>query len=231
MRFAAMHIEVRVEMSCSETEGIRQLHGKPESVRTDQPQLSETKGRLMTTAIANPTSTVVWKIDPAHSQADFKIRHMMISNVRGSFSGLDGTLTENTSDPTLSQIDASIDIATVNTGDPKRDEHLRSSDFFDVQKYPTMTFKSTKVEKKGEGEYSITGDLTLHGVSRSVVFVVDGPSAPGKDPYGNIRIGLSASTKINRNDFGLSFNAVLESGGVLLGEEVQVDLDVQFIKS
>jgi polyisoprenoid-binding protein YceI len=176
-------------------------------------------------------ATTTWNIDPAHSAAEFKVKHMMISNVKGNFSGLSGVLTEHTVDSTLSSIEASIPVATVSTGDPQRDGHLKSGDFFDAEKFPTMTFKSTTVVRKAEGEYSVTGDLTIHGVTKPVTFAVEGPSAPGKDPWGNTRIGLSATTKINRKDFGLSWNAALETGGFLVGEEVSVTLDVQFIKA
>ncbi|HEY1986993.1 MAG TPA: YceI family protein [Terracidiphilus sp.] len=184
----------------------------------------------MATTTSTPASEITWKLDPAHSSAEFKVKHMMISNVKGSFSGLTGTLTENAANPSLSAIEASIDVSTVSTGDAQRDGHLKSADFFDVEKYPTMTFKSTNVERKGEGEYLVTGDLTLHGVTKPVTFKVDGPSAPGKDPWGNTRIGLSATTKINRKDFGLAWNSALETGGVLVGEDVQITLEVQFIR-
>ena len=177
------------------------------------------------------TSSITWNIDPAHSHAEFKVKHMMISNVKGSFSGISGTLTENTTDSSLSQIDASIDIGTINTGDEKRDGHLKSADFFDHEQHPHMTFKSTKVEKKGDEEYAVTGDLTVHGVTKAVIFAVEGPSQPTKDPWGNMRIGLSATTKINRKDFGLTWNATLESGGILVGEDVQISLEVQLIKA
>jgi polyisoprenoid-binding protein YceI len=184
----------------------------------------------MASATSSPASLITWKLDPAHSSADFKVKHMMISNVKGSFSGLTGTLTENPSDPTRSSVEASIDVASINTGDPQRDGHLKSADFFDAEKYPQITFKSTKVERNGEAEYRVTGDLTLHGLTKPVTFAVEGPSTPGKDPWGNTRIGLSATTKINRKDFGLNWNAALETGGILVGEEVQITLDVQFIK-
>ncbi len=155
---------------------------------------------------------------------------MMISNVKGSFNGLSGTLTEHTTDATLSSVEASIDVATVNTGDAQRDAHLKSADFFDVEKYPTMTFKSTSVKPNGDGGYKVTGDLNLHGVTRQITFNVDGPSAPGKDPWGNTRIGLSATTKINRKDFGLTWNAALETGGILVGDDVHITVEAEFIK-
>lgn len=175
------------------------------------------------------TATTTWKLDPAHSSAEFKVKHMMISNVKGSFSGLAGTLTEHTVDSTLSSVEASVPVATITTGDAQRDAHLKSADFFDAEKYPTLNFSSTKVVRKGDG-YEVTGDLTIHGVTKPVTFAVDGPSAPGKDPWGNTRIGLSATAKINRKDFGLAWNAALETGGFLVGDEITITLDVQFIK-
>jgi len=184
----------------------------------------------MATTITTPATTT-WKIDPAHSAAEFKVKHMMISNVKGTFQGLEGVLGENSVDPASSTIQATIDIGTLSTGDPQRDAHLKSVDFFDLEKFPTMTFKSTSVKPKGEGEYSVTGNLTLHGVTRSVTFAVEGPSAPNQDPWGNTRIGLSATSKINRKDFGLTWNAALETGGILVGEDVAITLDIQFIKA
>ena len=191
----------------------------------------------MATTTQNPTTTATaaagvtnWNIDPAHSAAEFKVKHMMISNVKGKFSGLTGKLTLDESDISKSSVEASIPVATLNTGDEQRDGHLKSGDFFDAEKYPAMTFKSTSVVTSGPGEGKVTGDLTVHGVTKQVTFEVDGPSAPGKDPWGNTRIGLSATTKINRKDFGLVWNAALETGGVLVGEDVTITLDVQFVK-
>ncbi|HTW80846.1 MAG TPA: YceI family protein [Terracidiphilus sp.] len=189
---------------------------------------------MTNTAVATPASTAattIWNIDPAHSVAEFKVKHMMISNIKGSFSGLSGVLTEHATDSALSFVEASIPVATVTTGDAQRDGHLQSAEFFDAEKFPTLDFKSTKVVKKGDSEYDVTGGLTIHGVTKTVTFAVEGPSAPGRDPWGNTRIGLSATAKINRKDFGLAWNAALETGGFLVGEEVQITLDVQFIKA
>ncbi len=185
----------------------------------------------MATTTSNPAAITTWKLDPAHSSAEFKVKHMMISNVKGTFTGLSGTLTEHPTDKSLSTIEASIDVNTINTGDAQRDAHLKSADFFDAAQFPTMSFRSTQVKPNGDGGYNVTGDLTLHGQTRQQTFVVDGPTAPGKDPWGNTRIGLSATTKINRKDFGLSWNAALETGGILVGEDVQITLEVQFIKA
>ena len=185
----------------------------------------------MSATTASPAAVTTWNIDPAHSAAEFKVKHMMISNVKGRFSGLSGTLTLHEPEHTLTRVEASIDVATVNTGDVQRDGHLKSGDFFDVEKFPTMTFASTRVQPKGDGEFDVTGDLTLHGLSRTVTFAVSDLSAPGKDPWGKTRIGLTATTKINRKDFGLSWNAALEAGGFLVGDEITISLDVQFLKA
>ena len=185
----------------------------------------------MSTDTSSPAAITTWNIDPAHSAAEFKVKHMMISNVKGRFSGLSGTLTLHEPEHTLTRVDASIDVATIHTGDPQRDGHLKSAEFFDVEKFPTMAFKSTRVEPKGDGEFAVTGDLTLHGVSRPVTFAVSDLSGPGKDPWGNTRIGLTATAKINRKEFGLSWNAALETGGFLVGDEVAIGLDVQFVKA
>jgi polyisoprenoid-binding protein YceI len=184
----------------------------------------------MSTTPVTPAATTTWNIDPSHSRAEFKVKHMMISNVKGSFSGISGKLIEDNTNPANSRVEATVDISSISTGDDQRDAHLKSPDFFDHAQHPVMNFKSTSIEKKGDEEYSVTGELTLHGVTKPVTFAVEGPSAPGKDPWGNTRIGLSAKTKINRKDFGLVWNAALETGGILVGEDVQIELDVQFIK-
>jgi polyisoprenoid-binding protein YceI len=132
---------------------------------------------------------------------------------------------------TDSHVEASIDAASINTREPQRDAHLKSADFFDVEKFPTLSFKSTHISRVGDGELAVAGDLTIHGVTRNVVFNVEGPTAPGKDPWGNTRMGLSATTKINRKDYGLTWNAALETGGILVGDEVTITLDVEFVKA
>jgi polyisoprenoid-binding protein YceI len=176
-------------------------------------------------------ATSTWNIDPAHSAAEFKVKHMMICNVKGTFSSLSGVLSLDEADVTRSRVEASIPVATISTGDDQRDGHLKSADFFDAEKFPAMTFKSTAVKSTGAGELAVTGNLTMHGVTKAVTFAVEGPSAPAKDPWGNLRIGLSGTTQINRKDFGLTWNTALESGGVLVGEDVTITLDVQFIKA
>jgi polyisoprenoid-binding protein YceI len=177
------------------------------------------------------TTVTTWNLDPVHSVAEFKVKHMMISNVKGQFTSVSGVLTFDESDITRSLIEASIDASSINTRDADRDAHLKSADFFDVEKFPTLNFRSTSVRRTGDNELAVTGNLTIHGVSREVVFAVEGPTAPGKDPWGNTRVGLSAVTKINRKDFGLTWNSALETGGILVGDEVTITLDVQFVKA
>jgi len=182
-------------------------------------------------ATLQTTARSTWNVDPVHSVAEFKVKHMMISNVKGRFTGVRGALTLDESDPTNSSVEASIESASINTGDLQRDTHLKSPDFFDVEKFPTLSFKSTQVTRDGSGEIVVGGDLTIHGITRNIVFTVEGPTPPAKDPWGNTRLGLSASTKINRKDFGLTWNAALETGGILVGDEVTITLDVQFVKA
>ena len=177
------------------------------------------------------TTTTTWNIDPVHTMAEFKVRHMMISNVKGHFTGVTGVLTLNEQDITKSHVEASIDAASINTREADRDTHLKSADFLDVEKFPKLTFTSTRVTRTGEGELQVEGDLTIHGVTRKVAFTVEGPTPPGKDPWGNTRIGLTATTKINRKDFGLTWNTALETGGILVGDEVTITFDVEAIKA
>jgi len=180
---------------------------------------------------AAPGTVTTWNIDPAHSAAEFKVKHMMISNVKGKFTGLSGVLKLDETDYTHSVVEASIPTASISTGDEKRDGHLKSADFFDAEKFPAMTFKSKNIDSEGGPNYSVAGDLTIHGVTKSVTLAVEDVSQPSKDPWGNTRLGLSGSTKINRKDFGLVWNSALESGGVLVGEDVTISLDIQFVKA
>ena len=182
-------------------------------------------------ALASPFAAFAetYEIDSAHSTAGFSVRHMMVTNVRGQFGKVTGTLNLDEKDITKSTVEAVIDASTINTNEPKRDEHLRAPDFFDVAKYPTITFKSTRVEKAGEN-LKVTGDLTMHGVTKPVTLTAEGFTTEAKDPWGNIKRGGVATTKINRKDFGLTYNAVLETGGVAVGEEVAITLDLELNK-
>lgn len=171
-----------------------------------------------------------WTIDPDHSNVGFKVKHLMVSNVKGSFDKHTGVVEINDKDITKSKVEVTIDTASINTNVQKRDDHLRSADFFDVAKYPTMTFVSRKVAKAGKDKLKVTGDLTLHGVTRQVVLDVEPLSKESKDPWGNIRRGTNATTKIDRKDFGLTWNKGLETGGVLVGEEITINLEIEMIK-
>ena len=170
-----------------------------------------------------------WNIDPAHTNVEFSVRHMMISNVKGQFQKTSGTITTNGSDPASATVDATIDASSVDTRVEKRDMHLKSPEFLDVAKYPTITFKSTKVEAAGPNKWKVTGDLTLHGVTKPVVLDVES-SGPPVSVKGNMRAGASATTQIKRSDFGLTWNKVLESGGVMVGDEVAISIDLEAVK-
>jgi polyisoprenoid-binding protein YceI len=187
----------------------------------------------MNTTATSPTTsaTTTWNIDPAHSSAEFKVKHMMISHVKGHFAKVTGTLTLDESNLGNSRAEAIIEAASLETRDAQRDAHLKSADFFDVEKFPTLSFKSTGISLVRDGELSVEGDLTVRGATGKVVFSVEGPTPPAKDPWGNTRVGVSATTKISRKDFGLTWNAALESGGFLVGDEVTITLDVQFVKA
>jgi polyisoprenoid-binding protein YceI len=184
-----------------------------------------------TTAVLPQTSTTTWNIDPAHSVAEFKVKHMMIANVKGQFSKVSGVLVRDESNPANDRVEATIEAASIHTRDEQRDAHLKSADFFHVEKFPTLHFKSTGIKVVGEGELSVEGDLTIRGVTRKVRFAVEGPTLPTKDPWGNTRVAISASTKINRKDFGLTWNAALETGGILVGDDVTITLDAEFVKA
>lgn len=180
--------------------------------------------------MATPAATT-WNIDATHSTAEFKVKHMMISNVKGTFPKVSGILTLDESDLAKSSAEASIDVASIETRDAGRDGHLKSADFFDVEKFPMMTFKSTRVNVTEAGVGTVEGDLTIRDVTRKAVFAVEGPTAPTKDPWGNMRVAVSATSKISRKEFGLVWNTLLETGGALVGDEVTITLDVEFVKA
>lgn len=170
-----------------------------------------------------------YTIDPAHSSANFSVRHMMVTNVRGAFRKLAGAIVYDPENPADSSVEATIDATSINTNEDQRDAHLRSADFFHVEQYPTIEFKSRKVEPDGD-ELKVTGDLTIRGATRPVTLRVEAPTAETKDAFGNVRIGLSATTRIKRSDFGLTWNAVLEAGGLAVGDDVKIELEVSAIK-
>jgi polyisoprenoid-binding protein YceI len=177
-----------------------------------------------------PAWTATWEADPAHSQVGFAIRHMMIATVRGTFNAFTATATGDPAKPADATIVATIQAASIDTGNEKRDGHLKTADFLDVEKYPTITFKSKKIEVAGAGKAKVTGDLTLHGVTKEVVLAVEGPTQVIKDPMGNTKAGAHATTRINRKDFGIVWNKSLDGGGLMVGDEIDVTIDVEAVK-
>jgi polyisoprenoid-binding protein YceI len=173
---------------------------------------------------------VSYQIDPAHSRASFAVRHLMVATVRGEFGKLAGTVVLDDAHPQRSRVEATIDATTINTHNETRDNHLRSADFFDVATFPQLTFRSTAVRLVAPETYAVTGDLTLHGVTRQVVLDVESPSVEAKDPYGNRKRGATATATINRKDFGLTWNQALETGGVMVGESVRVTIDLELTR-
>jgi polyisoprenoid-binding protein YceI len=182
-------------------------------------------------ALALPASagTTTYQIDPRHSSAGFGVTHLMISTVRGEFHGVTGTVVVDDTDISKSSVNVTIDATTVDTREPDRDKHLKSEAFFDVAKFPTITFQSSKVERNADGSLKVTGDLTIRGVTKTAVLTATLPKAPIKDPWGLQRTAVSASTKINRQDFGVAWNQKLDSGGVVVGDDVNITLDVEMI--
>lgn len=170
-----------------------------------------------------------WQIDGAHSNVQFAVKHMMVSTVRGQFDKVSGTVAWDGRDAAGAAVDVLVDAASVNTREAKRDAHLRSADFFDVEKFPTLVFKSTKIEPAGQGRFRMAGNLTLRGVTRPVVFDVTGPTPAIKDPGGNLRAGASATTVINRKDFGVVWNRALDGGGLVVSDDVQITIDLELI--
>ena len=182
------------------------------------------------TGTSQAPSPTQWQIDPAHSAAHFSVRHLMISNVRGEFGKVSGNVVLDPSDLTKSTVEVIVDATTIDTREPQRDEHLRSADFFDVANHPAITFRSKQITAAGAGRFKVTGDLTIRGVTRAVTFDVDGPTPPVKDPWGNVRAGVSATAKINRKDFGLVWNALTEAGGIVVGDEVSITFEAELVQ-
>jgi polyisoprenoid-binding protein YceI len=174
---------------------------------------------------------VRWRIDPLHSSAQFSVRHMMISTVRGQFGGVKGTIVYDTKNPAQSSVEATIDCTTVNTGEAKRDSDLKTVEFFDVKRYPVMTFKSTRVDGAGQGKLRVTGDLTINAITKPVVLQIEGPTPPIKDTQGREKVGVSGTTTISRKSFGILYNPVMETGGVAVSDEVTIVLEIELIKA
>lgn len=189
-----------------------------------------TAGLAMLLTLPLQAATSTWQIDPQHTAAQFSVRHLAISTVRGQFSNVKGTVQFDDADVTKSMVDVTIDVNSVDTREPKRDAHLKSADFFDAAKYPVMTFKSKKVEKVSDGKLKVTGDLTIRGTTKEVVLDVDGPTAPVKDPWGMQRTALTATTKVNRQDYGVKWNATMDNGGVVVGDEISIIIDLEMVK-
>jgi polyisoprenoid-binding protein YceI len=176
------------------------------------------------------TYAATWEMDPVHSSFQFKIRHLTVSNVKGEFSKSRGVVTIDDQNIANLKVEVFIDTASVNTGNTQRDEHLRGPDFFDVAKYSTITFVSKKVIKAEPNRLKVVGDLTIHGVTREIEMEVEGPTPEVKDPWGNFRRGATATAKINRRDFGLTWNKVLDSGGLVVGDEVNIYVEVELVR-
>lgn len=190
----------------------------------------------MSTSVSIPRRSVPalpapehYVIDPSHSSAQFSVRHLMISNVKGEFAGMTGTIAYHPDNLEASRVEAVIDANTINTRDEQRDAHLRSADFFDTAKHPTLTFRS-KEFTSSNGRLGVRGDLTIRGVTREVLLAVDGPTSEVKDPWGNYRFGVTATARVNRKDWGLMWNSVLETGGVMVGDEVTITLDLEAMR-
>src|SRR5437762_12099099 len=193
-------------------------------------RIAVTAGLTAILSLPAGAATSEWRIEPRQSSAQVSVRHMAIARVRGAFSKVNGTVVLDDKDITKSSVDVTIDVSTVDTREPARDNDLRSDKFFDVAHFPTMTFKSKKVEQVTPGKLKLTGDLTIRGTTKEVVLDVDGPTAPVKDPRGNQRVAVSASSRINRQDFGVKWNATLDNGGVVVGDDVNITIDAEMIK-
>ena len=169
-----------------------------------------------------------WQIDPTHTSIEFSVKHMMFTTVRGQFRSFDGNLSIDPHNPTNSRVEGSIDVASIDTGEEQRDAHLRSGDFFDVENNPKMFFRSTRIEPLGANQYKVYGEMTIKDVTREIVFHI-ADEGQGQDPWGNQRRGISAETKLNRKDFGLTWNVALETGGWLVGDEIKVSIELQLV--
>jgi polyisoprenoid-binding protein YceI len=201
---------------------------------TDKEEIMQRLLRLtvIAAALAAPTLAIAstWQIDPAHTNAQFAVRHLMVSTVRGQMGKVGGVVTLDENDLTKSSVEATIDTKGIDTREPKRDDHLRGPDFLDVAKYPTITFKSTKVEKVADGKYKVTGNLTIRDVTKPAVLEVTGSPQPLTDPFGNVKLGGAATTRINRQDFGVAWSKSLDGGGLVVGDDIDITIDVELVK-
>jgi polyisoprenoid-binding protein YceI len=184
----------------------------------------------MTTTVSTQAAATTWALDPAHTSVEFAIRHLMITTVRGRFSDIKGVVTSDDDDPARGSVDVTIGIGSIDTREPQRDAHLKSGDFFDVEQFPTLTFRSTRITNVGADRFKLLGDLTIHGVTREVVLDVTAEGR-ARDPWGGERAGFSATTKIKRSDFGLTWNQLVEAGGVAVGDEVKISIDAELVKA
>jgi len=182
------------------------------------------------TTVTSTPGLTSWELDPAHSSVQFAVRHMMVSNVRGEFTKISGTVQIDTRDITRSSVHAVIDAASISTRDEQRDQHLRSPDFLDVANFPTIEFQSTRVSRDSNGGLKLAGNLTIHGVTKEIVLDVEDGASELRDPWGNTKRGASATTKLNRKDFGLRWNVALETGGFVVGDELKIEIDVELLK-
>jgi polyisoprenoid-binding protein YceI len=183
----------------------------------------------MSTAVQPVATRTTWTIDPTHSNAEFAIRHLMITTVRGRFTAIQGVAVTDDADPTQGSVEVAIGAASIDTREAQRDAHLRSADFFDVEKFPAITFKSTQIREVSDDSFKLVGDLTIHGVTRQIV--LDATSeGRARDPWGGDRAGFHATTKIKRSDFGLTWNQLIETGGLAVADDVKITLDVQLLK-
>jgi polyisoprenoid-binding protein YceI len=203
--------------------------GEEAKMKLNLSRLTVAAGLAAALTLPAGAGTTTYNIDPRHSSAGFGVTHLMISTVRGAFHGVNGTVVWDDSDPGKSSVNVTIDATTVDTQEPGRDNDLKSPNFFDVAKFPTITFKSTKVVQAGPEKLKVTGDLTIHGVTKQVVLEVTAPKAPIKDPWGMARTAAAGTTKVNRKDFGLVWNKNLDGGGVMIGDDVDITLDVEMI--
>lgn len=183
-----------------------------------------------TAAAASKPLSGNYTLDASHSSATFSVRHLMISNVRGEFQKLTGSASYDPGKPSDTTIQATLDVASISTREPARDTHLKSADFFDAEKFPSITFVSRSASAKPDGDLEIKGDLTIHGTTREVALEVTDLTPERKDPWGNLRIGATATARIKRSDFGMTWNAALEAGGVVVGDEVKIQLEVELVK-